>query len=183
MFTELILWADQLKNHLSSRLTNQLSQLSSLQVEAVDLASVILLAYLLLITINPTPAKNKIACAAFVSLAINYSPLYDLLNNVQFYSLYSLVYLVTARFVTNKKIKSSLVIMSVFEFLMAMDRYVNAGTATWFYDRFEEVTCVIHGLIISSSLKLKPIGLGEFLGRLVTSLRWISHSYCLTSRL
>lgn len=174
---ELLPWADQIKSHLSTLLSyfNKYRHL--------DLASGILLAYLLLIAIKPTPAKNKIACAAFVSLATNYSPLYDLLNNVQFYSLYSLIYITTARYVSNKKIKYTLVIMSIFEFTMGYDRYVNAGTATWLYDSFEEITCIIHGLIISSSLKLKPINLGAILGRLTSCLRGLAHSNCLTSHL
>jgi len=140
----------QLKSHLAN-------SLSSLHVELIDLVGMLLLAYLLLIAIKPTPAKRKVSYAFFLSLAINYSPLYDALSNVQFYSLYSMIYLITAGSVTNKKIKFTLVLMSIFELSMAADRHINAGVATWLYDQFEEITCLIHALIISSSLKLKPI--------------------------
>ena len=183
--TELLLWADHAKSHLYLMSQNLLSLTKSSNEIPMyfNLASGILLAYLLLIAIKPTPAKKKIAYAAFISLAINYSPLYDALNNVQFYSLYSLVYLTAAKYVTNKKIKSTLVIMSLFEFLMAYDRYVNPGIATWLYDSFEEVTCLIHALIISSSLKLKPINCRDAMGRFIVAMRGLSHSYCLVSRL
>lgn len=167
--------ADQIKSLLLS-LNSHFEQFSQMH-----LASMLLLAYLLLIAINPTPAKRKVAYALFLSLMVNYSPLYDALSNVQFYSLYSIIYLITARFVTNKKIKSTLVIMAIFEFLMAYDRYINAGVATWLYDSFEEITCLIHLLIISSSIGFKPICLGAILGRLATALRGISHSQCLTT--
>ena len=176
ILTQIPKLVDSLKSHLLS-----LSNFSSYQVESIYLTSVVLLVYLLLIAINPTPAKRKIFYAFFLSMAVGYSPLYDALSNVQFYSLYSIIYLITARFVTNKKIKSTLVIMAIFEFTMAYDRYINAGVATWLYNSFEEITCLIHGLIISSSIRFKPIHLGAILGRLTAALRGISHSQCLTT--
>jgi len=166
---------DSIRSHLVY-LDNYFDKFSQLH-----LTSIVLLVYLLLIAINSTPAKSKVAYAFFLSMAINYSPLYDALSNVQFYSLYSIIYLITARFVTNKKIKSTLVIMAIFEFTMAYDRYINAGVATWLYDSFEEITCLIHLLIISSSIRFKPICLGAILGRLAAALRGISHSKCITT--
>jgi hypothetical protein len=92
-----------------------------------------------------------------------------------------MIYLITAGSVTNKKIKFTLVIMAIFEFTMAYDRYVNAGVATWLYNSFEEITCLIHGLIVSSCFRLKPISVRDILGRLVAAVRGVSHSYCLAS--
>jgi len=94
-----------------------------------------------------------------------------------------MIYLITAGSVTNKKIKYSLVIMATFEFLMAYDRYVNAGVATWLYNSFEEITCLIHGLIVSSCFRLKPISIRDILGRLITSMRTLAHHQCLITRL
>ena len=169
--------AVQIKSHLAL-LNSHFEQFSQMH-----LASMLLLAYLLLIAIKPTPAKRKVSYALFVSLAVNYSPLYDALSNVQFYSLYSMIYLITAGNVTNKKIKFTLVIMAIFEFTMAYDRYVNAGVATWLYNSFEEITCLIHGLIISSSFRFKPISIRNILGRLITSMRTLAHHQCLITGL
>ena len=173
--TEFLSWALQLKSHLLN--------LSSLQEYSVNSNSIIFLFYLLLLIGNITAARLKIVAAFFVCIVVGYSPLYDALSNVQYYSLLSIIYLTAAKYVTNKKIKSTLVIMSLFEFTMAYDRYVNPGIATWLYDSFEEITCLIHALIISSSIKLKPINWRDAMGRLIVAMRGLSHSYCLTSRL
>jgi hypothetical protein len=161
--------------NLPSQLSKALS-LNDIQVSATYADSCILLAYLLLLT-KPTPARCKVSFAIFTCLAIAYSPLYDALSQVQFYCLYSLVYITIARYLANKKIKSTLVIMAVFQLLMAMDSYVNANVETWLYNSFEEITVLIHILIVSSSLKLKPIDLGAILGRVVTTMRGLSHHY------
>lgn len=178
---ELLSWVQQLKSlatHQLSNLTN-LNQLSSLQASSIDLNSLFVLAYLLLLANKPTAARLKVSAALFTCIAIGYSPLYDALSQVQFYCLYSLVYITIARYLTNKKIKSTLVIMAVFQLLMAMDSYVNANVETWLYNSFEEVTVLIHILIVSSSADLKPIDLGAILGRFVNSLRGVAHSLCL----
>jgi len=172
---ESISWVLHLKSHLLS--------LSSLQETAIRWDAVFLAGYLALIVGKATAARLKIVAAFLVCVVVGYSPLYDVLNNVQYYSLLSLIYLTAAKYVSNKKIKYTLVIMTAFEFTMAMDRYVNAGTATWLYDNFEIITCLIHFLIISSSLKLRPIEWRELMGRLIAAMRGLSHSYCLTSRL
>ena len=65
----------------------------------------------------------------------------------------------------------------IFEFLMAMDRLINAGVETWLYDNFEEITVIIHILIVSSCLKVGAIDLHGILERLISGLRRLSHSY------
>lgn len=181
---EILSWVLQLKSHAVTSLSNltissQLSKalsLNDMQVLATFADSCILLAYLLLLT-KPTPARYKVSFALFACLVIAYSPLYDALSQVQFYCLYSFVYIRIARTLTNKKIKYTLVIMSLFQLLVAMDSYVNPKTETWLFNSFEEITCCIHLLIVSSSVKFKPIDWREFLGRAITAMRGLSHHY------
>jgi hypothetical protein len=139
----------------------------------------VLLCYLLLAAGKMTAARMKVLAALLVSLVVAYSPIYDTVSDVGYYCALAMIYITTARYVTNKQIKYTLVIMSIFELLMAVDSYANPTTETWLFRNFEEVTLLIHALIVSSCYRLKPIDLGAILGRFINSLRGLAHSNCL----
>lgn len=170
----------------SADLMNQLSRalsLNEIQVSAIYADSMIVLAYLILLISKTNAARVKILSAFLFTLVIAYTPIYGAMSQVGYYCALAMIYITAARYVTNKQIKYTLVIMSIFELLMAVDSYANPTTETWLFRNFEEVTLLIHALIISSCYRLKPIDLGAILGRLIDSLRGLAHSNCLASRL
>jgi len=165
---------------------DQLSRALSLDVipESVIAAdSVIVLGYLILLASKMSADRAKVLSAFLLTIIVAYSPIYDALSQVQLYCAYSLIYVKILTHVTNKQIKTTIGIMSVFQLFMAMDSYANPTIETWLYRNFEEVTILIHCLIVSSCYRLKPINLGSLLGRIIDSLRGLAHSQCLATRL
>jgi len=157
--------------------------LNDIQIAATFADSIIVLGYLILLASKANVDRAKILSAFLFTLVVAYSPIYDALSQVQFYCLYSMIYVKTLAHVINKQIKTTIVIMSLFQLFMAMDSYVNPTTETWLYRNFEEVTVFIHILIVSSCVKLKPINLGSLLGRLASGLRNLACSFGLDTRL
>ena len=193
---EFIQWVLQLKSLASPMimmilgdLMIQLSQLSrdlslnSFQVDGIRADSIILLGYLLLMASKMTAAKVKVLAAFLLCLVIVYTPIYDALSQVGYYCAFAMIYIVALRHVTNKQIKYSLAIMAIFQLFMAIDSYANPQTETWLYRNFEEVTILIHCLVVSSCVNFKSIDLGAILGRFIDSLRSLAHSQCLSTRL
>ncbi len=164
--SELTLWVHQLKNHLTRQI-----QLNQIQVEMIDLVYIILFVYVILLISKPTAARIKASAAVFICVAISYSPLYNAWNNVQYYSFLTLIYVVACLSITNKKVSATCCIMAVFEFLMVIDRYANAGIETWLYVHFEEITIVIHSLIISAFINWKLVWWRKGMGYLADCMR------------
>jgi len=188
---ELYQWVLQLKSLAAQSLSNQIIpfqlsrdlNLSDIQIAATYADSVILLGYLILLASKMSADRAFVLSAFLLSAAVAYSPIYDALSQVQLYCAYSLIYVKILTHVTNKQIKTTIVIMSAFQLFMAMDSYANPTIETWLYRNFEEVTILIHCLIVSSCYRLKPINLGSFLGRFIDSLCGLARSQCLTARL
>ena len=170
-------------------LGDQLSQLSKalklndIQVSAIYADSMIVLFYLILLISKTNAARFKILTAFLLTLVVAYSPLYDVVSDVGYHCALAVIYVNIWRYVTNKQIKYTLVIMVIFQTIMAIDSYANPTTETWLYRNFEEITVLIHFLIFSSCFRLKPIDLGAILGRIIVAMRGLSYHYCLTSRL
>jgi hypothetical protein len=178
--------ASSMSTMISADLISQLSKalsLNDIQVSAIYADSMIVLAYLILLISKTNAARVKILSAFLCTLVIAYTPIYGALSQVGYYCALAMVYITTARYVTNKQIKYTVVIIATFQLFMAVDSYVNPTTETWLFRNFEEITLLIHALIISSCYRLKPIDLGAILGRLANMLRSVAHSNCLTSRL
>lgn len=144
-----------------------------IQLETVDLNLVFIFSYIILIIIKPSAARIKVFAAVLICIAISYSPLYELMNNTQYYAFMCLVYVITYRKITSKKVSATCCIMSIFEFLMLTDRYINAGVETWLYIHFEEITVIIHSLIISSFFEWNFERWRGFLGYIANSVRRI----------
>jgi len=149
--------------------------MNALQLETIDLNLIFITSYFILLIIKPTAARLKVFAAVLICVLIIYSPLYDLLNNTQYYSLFTLIYILACLNITNKKVSSTCCIMAIFEFLMIIDRYVNAGIETWVYIYFEEITLIIHSLIISSFFKWKYIRWRECMGSMLNYMRGLLH--------
>ncbi len=184
---EYLQWVLQSKSlaaqvQISQPILNQLSKVLSLdsyQVSGTLADSVVFLCYLLVIAGKMTAARVKVLAALLFSLVVAYSPIYSAVNDVGYYCMLSVIYITAYRHITNKQIKSTTCIMAIFQLFMAIDSYVNPNTETWLYHNFEEVTLLIHLLIVSSCARLKPIKLGDVLGRFIAAMRGVAHSQCL----
>ncbi len=139
--------------------------------KALLINSIIILPYLFLLALKFSAARLKVFAAVFLCIIISHTPVYLMVNNVERYSFLALVYVITCQNVTNKKVSASCCIMAIFEFLMVLDRYVNAGFETWLYIYFEEITIVIHSLIISSFFKWELTWWRGFLGAINDHVR------------
>ena len=175
--------AQALSNQIIPNQLSKVLSLNDIQVSAIYADSMIILAYLILLISKTNAARVKILSAFLFTLVIAYTPIYGALSQVGYYCALAMIYITTARHVTNKQIKCTLVIMSLFQSLMATDSYANPITETWLFCNFEEITLLLHAAIISSCYRIKPIDLGAILGRLINSLRGLAHSNCLASRL
>lgn len=172
---EVLPWVLQQNDHLAL-LHQQItafatsSHLSSLQAESLWSNLLVISPYLALIAIKPTAARLKVCAALFGCLIVGYLP-ESWLTNTQFYCSLSLIYLITARFIVNKRIKYSCVIMALFGFIMAVDRNFNAGIETWTYQNYEAITCTIHALIVCSFVKWDRIRISGRMAKLAARLR------------
>lgn len=172
---EVLPWVQQLSGHLAQlhHQTTTLitsSHLSDFQASAVPIDLLFVSAYALLIVTKPTAARFKVCAALFACLIVGYLPV-TWLTDMQLYCSYSIIYLITARYVNNKRIKYSCVIMALFDFIMASDRIINAGSETWTYQNYEAITCTIHALIICSFVKWGRLGISGRLAKLAARLR------------
>jgi len=121
--------------------------------EAIFVNALILSPYLILLILKFTAARFKVFAAVFLCIVISHTPLYLIMDNIHRYSFLSIVYIIACRNITNKKVSATCCIMAIFELSMVIDRYVNAGVETWLYIYFEEITLIIHSLIISAFFK------------------------------
>ena len=184
---EVLLWVQQLNglpllhqlhNQATSWLTS--SHLSSMQASAVPWDLLFICCYFLLL-LKPTAARFKVCAAVLACMIVGYLP-ESWLTSVQLYASYSIIYLITARHLTNKRIKYSCVIMALFGFIMASDRIINAGTETWTYQNYEAITCTIHALIICSFVKWGDVTIPKRVGNIVSFLRrLLSGSRCMAA--
>lgn len=153
------------------------------QLESINLNLVFVSFYLLLLIVKPTAARIKVFAAVVVCVIVGYSPLYMLLNNTQFYSLLSFIYIIACLKITNKKVSATCCIMAIFEFTMVIDRLANAGIETWLYIHFEEITLIIHALVISSFFKWELERWRSVMGSIASYVLGVLHYVRHTSRL
>lgn len=185
-FMELSLWVHQLKSHL---LTSNLFHLSQNQLEVTSVSNAILLAYLFTLVRRYTASKAFAALAVFTCIIVSYSPLYNMLDNIEYYSSFALIYALTtlrifkihAKALSNGNVNSVAIkiavgccIMATFNLIMAGDRYLNDGIQTWTYRNYELITCLIHGLILSSGVRWQNIRWRKHLEGFASSMRsWL----------
>ena len=106
---------------------------------------------------KPVAVRGKALSAAFLCIGITYSPLFDILSQVQLYAVFAIIYAKTSLQITNKKVLLSCCIMMIFQSCMALDSWRYPNVETWIYTNYESVTTCIHVLIISAFLYGGPI--------------------------
>lgn len=163
---ELIEWAQLLKNHVLA-----IQDLDLLQSNTVNLNLSILLAYCL-IFISTMKASRAYCLIAFLfCLLIAYTPLYDKLSQVQYYSLFAIIYILLTKRVKPVKAKVACGLLGSFQVLMAWDSHYNGSIETYIWLHYESIVCILHAFIIGSFLERDAICVGKFLANLVANMR------------
>lgn len=163
---ELVELVQQLKNHALATLNLNLLQNSSINVNLA-----ILLVYCL-ITVSTLRASRAYCLIAFLfCLLISYTPLYDKLSQVQYYSLFAIIYILLTKRVKPVKAKVACGLLGSFQVLMAWDSHYNETVETYIWLHYASIVCILHAFIIGSFLERDAICVGKFLASLIANMR------------
>ncbi len=132
--------------------------------------------YIIILAIKTTAARAKASAAVFLCVGLSYSPLFYILNEVQYYALLSIIYSITARSITNERGKAACSIMAVFELAMVIDSGVANGDETYLFSNYETITTIIHCCIISAFVRWDLSIWRDSLARAARGLRSILRS-------
>jgi hypothetical protein len=160
---------------LSSQLSRVLS-ISDIQLSPLYADSITVLAYLILLVSKTNAARAKLVAAFLCTMAVAYGPAYDSLSQVGYYCVLAMIYITAAKNISNKKIKHTVILLALFQLSMAMDSQINPLIETWIYIKYEEITALLHLLVIGSSLKLKPIDWHGIARRFISQLHLASNT-------
>lgn len=161
MIDGVIEWAIPLKSHLS-----QLSlSLNQIQSQAIKISSVIMAGYLICFALQKKASRGYSLLAFLMCMFIAYSPLYDILNNTQYYGLFAVIYLRLTYEIKPITAKVAALLIGLFQVTMAIDRIQNAGIETFIYANYEITICMLHSLIIGSFIKSDAIRIKRFFER------------------
>ncbi len=147
------------------------ANLVNLQSVDVKLSVIYMALYILALIVKATAARAKASAAVFLCVGLSYSPLYYMLNEVQYYALLSIIYSVTANSISNKKAKAACSIMALFELFMVIDSGVAGGYETWLSNNYETITTLIHCIILSAFVRWDVAIWRDNLEGFVSSLR------------
>lgn len=173
---------DQLQS-LTENFSQSLKMTSS-QTTSLTLNSVILTAYMAVLIFTHKVSVAKTSLAMIACVLIGYTVI-NLVAGWQYYLLLSIIYGLTIVSVRQLKVMLSCCMMMSFLLFMAWDelRYGTdhtwmhiKETQTWAWVHYELVTCFIHSLILSASVKWSFKPLKRFMGDLARTFRHICHS-------
>ena len=154
---EYIEWAEQLKSHameISSKMMESLTaNLNSYQAETIYSSTTIATAYFLVLLLSIKVDRVKSLLAFLFCILVEYSPLYNHLMQVQYYSVFAIIYLSLTYLVKPIKTKAACCMLGSFQLIMAWDSYANATIETFIWTNYESIVCLLHALIIGSFLE------------------------------
>lgn len=154
MIEELLSWL---------HLTSLSCHLSSLVVVNQNQSDFIVLLYVLTFKRSWLFATAFLICHSLST--VNYFGMIEVFYRLEMYEVYGFTYYMIQLFIwcsvtfkqikgtQNKKLALSCCIMIIFLITLAMDRFINAYTETWFYANSPNITVLIHALIIVSFYK------------------------------
>lgn len=164
MIEGILEWAHQLKSHLSN-LSLMIQKMSKNQVSYVDETFIIFAAYLICFALQKKASRGYSLLAFLMCMIISYSPLYDILNNTQYYGLFAVIYLRLTYEIKPITAKVAALLIGLFQVTMVIDRIQNAGVETFIYANYEITICMLHSLIIGSFIKSDVIRIKRFFER------------------
>lgn len=175
---EIFEWAQLLKNHVQA-----IQNLDLLQSSTVNINLSILLAYCLIFVSTMKASRAYCLIAFLFCLLIAYTPLYDKLSQVQYYSLFAIIYILLTKRVKPVKAKVACCLLGSFQIFMAWDSHYNGTVETYIWLHYESTVCVLHAFIIGSFIERDAVCISRFMAKLATNLRDIvrnrSNALCL----
>ncbi len=142
----------------------------------IEYNAIFMALYIFILVIKTTAARAKASAAVFICVGLSYSPLFYMLTDVQYYFMLSMIYVSTAKSITNKQASASCCIMAIFEIIMSLDSWRANGVETWIFVNYEMVTACIHCLILSSFLRGDLARWSRRVGSFINRLRSLLHS-------
>jgi hypothetical protein len=177
----IIQWAQQLKNleNQQNQLIQNTSQqlevtpsqsaanLNALQSDFVLINSVILLFYMAIFLVNKRADRALTLLAFFVSIAIAFTPLYNLLSGMQYHFVFAFIYINLTLVIKQTPVKVAILSMGLFQTLMAWDSLTNATAETFIYTHYEITICLLHSVVIGYFLKSDFIRIKQYIKRIM----------------
>ena len=145
------------------QLHNLSFHLKSLAVANQSQSDITILLYVLTFRRSWLFATAFLICE--VNTAVNFLGVITIFYELEMYGVYGMMHHMILLFIwcsvtfkqikgtQNKKLALSCCIMIIFLITLAMDRFINACTETWFYANSPNITVLIHALIIVSFYK------------------------------
>ena len=138
---------------LTAHFVQNLASLANHANNAVESSVIVMALYIIILAIKTTAARAKASAAVFLCVGLSYSPLFYILNEVQYYALLSIIYSITAKSITNERAKAACSIMAIFELSMVIDAGVANGYETYLFNNYTNITTLIHCIIISAFVR------------------------------
>lgn len=146
MLWELLTWVQQLKNLV-------LAGQNQLQSESITVNTLIGVFYFIIVLCNNEASRVYSLLVFLFCLLIAYTQIYQQLDEVQYHSIFAIIYLLLTYRVKPIKAKVASCMLGAFQTLMAWDSYANAEIETFIWLHYEIIVCVLHALIIGSFIE------------------------------
>ena len=162
---EYLEWVVQLKSLVTT------SNLNLIQKSQITTELIVALAYFLIIFLSIKASRVYVLLAFIFSATIAYTPIYNLLDAVQYHSIFAIIYTSLTYLVRLKKTKVACCMLGSFQLLMAWDSWANATIETFIWANYESIVCLLHALIIGSFLERDIERIKSILDSAASSLR------------
>jgi len=169
MLMEIYEWAQQLKSLAAG--------LSQLQKSSSDL-NILIFVFYALSSLSLKPSRCYALLGFLFCLVVAYTPIYDYLSQVQYYSMFAIIYAYLTSKIVLVKARIACCLLSCFQVLMAWDSFANADVETYIWTNYETIVCLLHALIIGSFYERDFISIKRDLGVFIARMRHILRYSC-----
>ena len=143
------------------------ASLNELQSNQLAFDAVVLLSYALIALVNRKADRVLTLLAFFVSVVIAFTPLYGLLSGMQYHFIFAFIYINLVFAIKQTPVKIAVLLMGLFQALMAWDSLTNATTETFIYTHYEITICLLHSIVIGYFLKSDFIRIKRYIKRIM----------------
>ena len=121
-----------------------------MQYHLFNSAVCILVIYSLCFMLNKSASRAYALLAFFVCCLISYTDFYNLVDAVQYHSLFAIMYIFVTYKVKDIYPKLACCLLGCFQILMAWDGWVNAENETYIWIHYENIIYILHSLIFGA---------------------------------
>ena len=141
-------------------------------MQGFDIANaLILLIYCACFIVNKNASRAYALLAFFVCCLISYTDIYNLVDSVQYHSLFAIIYIFVTYKVRNIYPKLACCSLGCFQILMAWDGWANADSETDLWLHYEDIIYILHSLIFGAFISRDVI-------KIKSSLEYFFASMC-----